>query len=521
MPLSILFVMRHSGFVRNFEAALDELARRGHRIEIVFELPRDQAEVADALAARYETVTWDAAPSRPSRWTAVAYALRRSIDGLRYRSAVYDAAPKLRRRGMKGLPGWLRALTALPPLRREPVLRVLTTALRRLDEALPVPRSVDAELAGRAPDRALVTPLVDGPTQSDWVRGARRRGIPTALAVTSWDNLTNKGRIHDDLDAVLVWNDAQVREAVELHGVPAARVRATGAHSYDHWFEWSPREDKRAFCERVGLPSDRPLVLYLCSSPFIAPAEPEFVLRWLRSLRETAPATLRHAGVLVRPHPANGAVWGGTSLAGLEPAVIWPARGADPRNPAAKADYYDTLVHCDAAVGVNTSAIVELAIAGRPAFTVLDDDFRETQEGTLHFAYLTHEGGGALRVADSLPAHYEQLAAALDGTGPARTGFVRDFVRPYGLDVPAAPCFADEVEKLTPTAPVHHPGPADLALRALLAPVAAALPAPGGKDRRFGRWRRRRWRRRMAKRTRQGIRRARRRVGALRERVRA
>jgi hypothetical protein len=520
MPLSILFVMRHSGFVRNFEAALDELARRGHRIHIAFERHRDQAEVAEALSARHVRVTWDEAAARPGRWGAVAYALRGSIDGLRYRSTVYDAAPKLRRRGMKGLPAWLRALTAVQLMRREPVLRALTAALKRLDEALPIVPAVDAELAARTPDRVLVTPLVDGPTQSDWVRGARRRGIPTALAVTSWDNLTNKGRIHDDLDAVLVWNDAQVREAVELHGIPATRIKATGAHSYDHWFEWSASGDKRDFCERVGLPPDGPLVLYLCSSPFIAPAEPEFVLRWLRLLRETAPTTLRHASVLVRPHPANGAVWEGRSLAGLEPAVTWPAAGADPRNPATKADYYDTLLHCDAAVGINTSAIVELAIAGRPAFTVLDDDFRETQEGTLHFAYLTHEGGGALRVADSLPEHYEQLAAALDGGGPASAGFVRTFIRPFGLDTPAAPRFADEVERLTAAAPVHRPGPTDLALRAFLAPVAAALPAPGAKERRFGRRRRRRWRRRVAKRARLGMRRARRLVGALRERVR-
>ena len=39
-------------------------------------------------------------------------------------------------------------------------------------------------------------------------------------------------------------------------------------------------------------------------------------------------------------------------------------------------------------VGINTTAQIEGAIVGRPVHTVLADDFRFTQEGTLHFHYL-------------------------------------------------------------------------------------------------------------------------------------
>src|SRR3712207_6916201 len=47
--------------------------------------------------------------------------------------------------------------------------------------------------------------------------------------------------------------------------------------------------------------------------------------------------------------------------------------------------FYDSLHHAAAVVGVNTTAMIEAAIVGRPVLTVLDDAFALTQRGTLHF----------------------------------------------------------------------------------------------------------------------------------------
>src|SRR5690606_20345434 len=112
---------------------------------------------------------------------------------------------------------------------------------------------------------------------SEYLRSARALGIRTGLCVYSWDNLTNKGLIHEPLDLVSVWNDAMKQEATSLHHVSADRVVITGAVAYDHWFSWRAASTREAFCERVGLPADRPYLLYLCSSKFIAPDEVGFV----------------------------------------------------------------------------------------------------------------------------------------------------------------------------------------------------------------------------------------------------
>jgi hypothetical protein len=488
--MRILFVMRHSGFVRNFESALVELASRGHHVHLAFELPREQADLAERLAAADPTLTFGTAPVRSDAWTGLAYDLRSGVDALRYMGSAYAEAPKLRERGLRTAPAALTAVTRPRFMRGPRALDALGALHRHALSALPTDPGLDAFIAERAPDVVLVTPLVAGPVQDDVVRSARAAGIPTALAVTSWDNLTNKGLIRETVDRVYVWNEAQRREAVEHHGVPPERVGVTGAHTYDHWFAWEPSTDRAAFCAKVGLPEDRPIVLYLCSSKFIAPTEPAFVARWLKALR-AGPAPLRDASVLIRPHPATGAWWADVDLDDDGPTAVWPRVGADPRTSAAKSDYYDSMFHARAAVGINTSALIELAIVGRPAFTILDPEFADTQAGTLHFAHLTQTEGGILTTAASFEEHHAQLVAALEMPAVDREAFLRAFVRPYGRDVRSAARLADEVETLTVVAPVRARSRADDILVASLVPLRRL--AGAGKRRTKKRGRVERW----------------------------
>jgi hypothetical protein len=101
-------------------------------------------------------------------------------------------------------------------------------------------------------------------------------------------------------------------------------------------------------------------------------------------------------------------------------------------------------------VGINTTALVDSAIVRRPVFTIVNDQFRSTQTGTLHFSYLAREGCGLLHVAHSWPEHFEQLGAAMrspDGHREQLDQFLRAFIRPQGLDVPAAPQAVRAVEQ--------------------------------------------------------------------------
>jgi hypothetical protein len=213
----------------------------------------------------------------------------------------------------------------------------------------------------------------------------------------------------------------------------------TGAAAYDHWFSWRPRESRDAFCARIGLPADKPYLLYLCSSKFIAPDEVEFVRRWIADVRASS-GVLHHVSVLVRPHPQNTAQWDGIDL-GVDRAVVWPRSSENPVDEESRSVYYDSIHHSAAVVGVNTSAQIESAIIGREVFTLLSPDFQETQDGTLHFQHLRDAGGGLLHVAASVAEHAAQLEAAVAGPTQGDRGrrFVEAFVRPFGIDQAATP----------------------------------------------------------------------------------
>jgi hypothetical protein len=108
--------------------------------------------------------------------------------------------------------------------------------------------------------------------------------------------------------------------------------------------------------------------------------------------------------------------------------------------------------------------------------TILEPKF--AQEGTLHFHHLLEENGGFLHTAASLEEHLGQLGRVLaegEEGMERRRRFVESFVRPHGLDKPATPILADEVEQLART-PVQTTAHSPL-LRALLALEAAACTA--------------------------------------------
>jgi FkbM family methyltransferase len=457
--MRLLFVMRHSGYVRNFESTLRMLCDRGHTVHVSFEgTPKyaqlDPTDIARQLSEAYRHFSYGTIDSRGDGWGLLGRELRLGLDYLRYLGPEYDNAPKLRERAEREAPASLLERARHGGL-RTPLQRWAAAArLTAMNRAIPRDPKIDAFLREMHPDVLAVTPLIEpGSPQSEYLRSARALGIRTAYCVASWDNLTNKGLIHGPVDLVTVWNEAMRREAIDLHGVPANRVAVTGAAAFDHWFEWQPSGTREAFCATVGLPVDRPYVLYLCSSKFVAPEEVPFVRRWIEAIRRSS-GSLRDAGILVRPHPQNAEQWEGVDLSEYGATAVWPAAGAAPVDAATRNDYFDSMYHSAAVVGINTTAEIESAILGRPVHTVLAPEFTATQEGTLHFHHLRRVNGGLLRVARDLDEHVAQLEITLREPRAADIQcrrFVEAFVRPFGLGTPATPKMVDAFEALART----------------------------------------------------------------------
>jgi len=442
--VNVLFFMRSTVYVRNFESTLRLLAERGHHVHVVADphVAGDSSGLIARLCSDQPRITHSRAPRRSvNGWSLLGGELRRALDYLRYLDPAYRNAPKLRRRAQKTAPPRLLRALEWRLLNTRAGRQTLRFVLRWCDRALPRDPAVDVFVRNHHPDLVLVTPLVEpGSPQSEYVRSARAFGIPVGLCVYSWDNLTNKGLIHDALDVVTVWNQPMKDEAIALHHVPPERIVVTGAPAYDHWFGWQSRLTRDAFCARVGLDARRPYLLYVCSSRFIAPDEVPFIRRWVQEVRARS-ALLRDVGVLVRPHPQNTERWRDADLSDLGCVAVWPRTGANPVDDGSRADYFDSIYHSAAVVGANTSAHIESAIVGRGVYTWLAPEFHETQDGTLHFRHLCHTNGGLLHVGADPAEHVAQLESAVrnpEGSVERCRRFVESFVRPHGVDQPAA-----------------------------------------------------------------------------------
>jgi hypothetical protein len=160
--------------------------------------------------------------------------------------------------------------------------------------------------------------------------------------------------------------------------------------------------------------------------------------------------------VLIRPHPSRLKEWNDVSLDDLGPVALW---GRNPIDADSRADYFDSLSHAVAVVGLNTSAFLEAAIAGRPVLAILLEEFRDNQEGTLHFPYLLNVGGGLLHTSRSLEAHGRQLSETL--ADPVRHAersarFVEAFLRPFGRAQAATPRMIAAIEDLAASPAVRR-----------------------------------------------------------------
>lgn len=444
--------MRYPGYCRLYDTVVRELVERGHRVSLCFG-SLDYSEALSGLSDLGSRLEVRGKIARPNDDVSrLAFQLSRIADALHYLTPEMSVARSFalgRRKPPPGAFGVLASLRSLPAWAIRPALAVILG----IERALPSGPDARRELEAMAPDVVVLTPLVeDVRRQGEMIRAARGLGIPSVGAIASWDNLTTSSLIPQVPDRLLVWNETQVREAVSLHRIPRERLEVTGAQPFDRWFDRAPLRTRAELLSEVGLATDRRLILYVGSvaKDYRPDAEKRFVLAWIEALRGSGDDLVSKASILIRPHPYGWAGWSPADAEAFDNVALWPqSRGNSISEPDREA-YFDSLWHSDAVTGINTSAMVEAAIAGTPVFTIAAPGLEHLQTATRHFRYLLPEHGGCVMAADTLDEHVGQLSSSFAqpaaGADRARR-FVKSFIRPHGLDVEATPRVVDAIER--------------------------------------------------------------------------
>jgi FkbM family methyltransferase len=491
--MKVLIVVKQKKNVDTFLDTIRALVGRGHTVRLAVQERHDTR--VEQLASGLDSPSFELVPGpsvRTDDWADTAPLLRSLGDCLHYQQPSLQGATKLQARTIDKLREELRLRVddreAAAVLRQIPLEQIarLRAILGLAEQHLPTDPLYDTFLAEQFPDVLLLSPVVHfGSAQADLVASAKRLGIPVGMLLFSWDNLSTKGRLHRPPDRMFVWNERQRAEAAQLHGFPQERVVVVGAPRFDAFFALRPLLDREAFLVPLGLDPAAPTLLYVCSSPFVSAGELTFVRKWLSALRASHGAA-RNANVIVRPHPD-------IALLGEDAPVEqfrWPAAKGlqglvsrpfdDPRalvlrtSDRAMQGFFECITHSAAVVGLNTSAELEAAIAGKPVYTVLaGEGDADGQASTLHFHYLLEAQGGFVRAAGRLEEHIAQLDAEVASPSDAAViqRFVGEFLRPHGVDRPVAPQLAEAIERTfagavasarqVPAAPAPPAGAAD------------------------------------------------------------
>jgi hypothetical protein len=442
-------------YLRNFLTALVELSERGHELLLALPESKNRPVHVPVALSRSRTVTTSHYPNRRQDDLDRAVTVLRSVrNAVRYEAPQLSHAYANRRRAYRKL---REALSADPATEPPPLLvprggvHAADAALAELERRIPPNEPLVRFIREQRLDVVVCIGRVNfGSDEADIAKAAHAAGVPSALAVYSWDNLSSKALVHVHPDRLFVWNDFQVDEAVDLHGIARESVVAIGAPRFDEFFSLAPSAPRQELVCRLGLDPTAPTVLYLGSSGFVTKQEPEFIERWIRELRANDDGRLTGANIIVRPHPGtlSEPAWNGWGI--HAPGVVMPPPRRHPQ------DLYDQIFVADAIVALNTSAELEAGIVGRPVLTIEVGELAPGQEGSSHFHYLLAEHGGFVQAAGSLEEHIDLLRRALaeDSLAEQRSRFIERFVRPRGLDRPAGPELADEIEALAGIAQV-------------------------------------------------------------------
>lgn len=446
--MKVLFVSRHMAYFRHFDGVVRQLCSNGHTVEVLFgrvSAPSITNRALLACQAEMNGCKSGWALTRSDWWCKLLFSVRELISYANYLKPQHPATSVLVKRWERKVPRPLRIAIRNKGIKKLLARDEVQRALRKVESLAPPDSAIARWLEENKPDAVVASPFIFAfSIEVDYIKAAKALGIPTVVIVASWDNLTTKGTFQIIPDVILVWNYALLEEAVKLHNVPRHKIFVTGAPVFDPWFNMQPSLDRLSFCRQVGIDPDRPFVVYLCSSGFIAQDETKFVYDLAKSLSVCSDTNIRDMILLVRPHPANAEIWKGFAA---ENIIIWPQGGDVPETREARQDYYNTLYHSVGVAGVNTSAFIEAAIVGKPCITIMTEYYRQTQTELPHFHHLLD--ADFLEAAHNFSEFATLVARILcgeDSKANNRRRFVKEFVRPWGIEKPACRIMAKTIE---------------------------------------------------------------------------
>jgi hypothetical protein len=324
---------------------------------------------------------------------------------------------------------------------------------------------------------------------------ARRHGCKTLANILSWDNPTTKPAMDTSCDYYTVWSEEMRREMATHFPYFTTETIVTGSPLFDMYYDKRYAIDRETFLKSIGLPPDRPYILYTTNTPAGMPDECVIVERYWKELNQTKLAG--KVSLLVRLHPKED-VTRYTALLDQPDVVVTlagkPYWGNSDRWLPTEEDMQlllNSMLHAAVSVNVASTMSLESFALGLPTINVAFKSSDEIKDHGLMWSFSMYHASdhyraivenGAVDLARSMEElidstvqalehgnsraaamqkTLEQKAAYADGTSARRfVEAVQGVLEPEKAPLPAPSRTRVEAEQSV-ISPVPHAAPAE------------------------------------------------------------
>jgi hypothetical protein len=445
-PRHFLLIMPHEGYFVFFASAVKELLRRGHLIRVLFDGTEKLAWPPGAPTNEPRLKFGLMHTLRDPLWSTLSMTVRLCMDYLRFFRPEYREFPKFLGSMKFRLPMYfVNAMNNLY-FRWRLNENILLKWLNQIEHLLPTDHSVVQTLRDEPLDALVVAPMVEpGSFQADYVRSARRRGIPTGICFAGWDDITNKGFVRGAPSRTFVWTRTHAVQAIASQGLPKESIRVVGLPHVDSQ-SLIPSLGADEFMSKIGMNKASAFLFYYAPSGlYYGIHEPRFGVKWLESIRSSENEELRKIPVLIWTDDRS--LWDSVDLFAYNAFLI-------------SADvllFNDAIYYCTAfvmSVSSNMEVISRALLRGKSLY-LLAGHLEAQRTASFYFKRFLLKNSGTVRFSETLSDHIHQLSTDLGPNRISRTNAAvaaKAFL-PNGYDTSPAIILADEIEALSTIAP--------------------------------------------------------------------
>lgn len=135
------------------------------------------------------------------------------------------------------------------------------------------------------------------------IRIAKDLKIPSVTHLSSWDNITCKGRFPAISEYFISWGRIMTEELKQYYNLNKNVIYEVGVPHFDKSKELVSREKMKCYLKELGLDTEKPYIFFGMSSPYFAPKEIDIVERLADQIERNIYGDTMQ--MIIRPHPQN------------------------------------------------------------------------------------------------------------------------------------------------------------------------------------------------------------------------